>query len=244
MTAIAIFRLDDGVVIASDGAAYASTTGCLTGLTSKVVLAPEWSCVLAQRGAGGVVQLIRSRIGFEVLTFDDLLDVIVGVAIDVYDSYKVFGYDDDARFSLFLAGWSETRERFETYQLRTHGHEAHAEGTGEVLVVEPFQLTPLPFVYLAPGGGEHMERFGVMEAIAANDPIPATVRAVCAARQLRNVSDEAAEHCVGGFIQLTIVRRDKVESTIVHRWPDVIGEPIDPTRGEPLPAFLSVPADE
>ena len=39
-------------------------------------------------------------------------------------------------------------------------------------------------------------------------------------------------HGVGGFLQVTAITREAIETRIIHRRPDKIGELVDPSRGE------------
>lgn len=237
MTAVAILRTADGIVVASDGIAYEAETGNVAGFTSKVILAPEWSAVIAYRGAGGFGQMLRSRLGVEVMNFDTMLAQLPSVALPLWLEYR-FSYQEDCHFSLLIGGWSDARQRYETYVLRSE------RVTFDDGVQEPFTLTPLPSAYLAPTPTTALMRdFGVLEAVA-RDPIAGAVRAVCAARRLENAPGEAARFAVGGFVQLTVLTRDAVESRVVHRWPDPIGEPIDPTRGDALPAWVLERAEQ
>ncbi|OAH36870.1 hypothetical protein AX289_29195 [Methylorubrum populi] len=47
-------------------------------------------------------------------------------------------------------------------------------------------------------------------------------------------SKENEYHSVGGFIQETGIGHDGISSSIIHRWPDVIGERINPFAAEPV----------
>ncbi|PXW59822.1 hypothetical protein [Methylobacterium sp. B4] len=65
--------------------------------------------------------------------------------------------------------------------------------------------------------------------------------AVAACRLHRETDDAegaASIHYVGGFLQLTTLYREAAFTRIVHRWPDPLGEPIDPKRGDLLPAWI------
>lgn len=84
-------------------------------------------------------------------------------------------------------------------------------------------------------------------ASESETPIDATAyvtRAVCAARSERTppeLNQGRSLYSVGGFVQLTVMRLDKIETSIIHRWPDKIGQLIDGAAGEPVPGFLCQP---
>jgi len=52
--------------------------------------------------------------------------------------------------------------------------------------------------------------------------------------QRRHLPDWPASvnhHVVGGFAQLTTITENSIETKIIHRWPDEVGQPIRPCRG-------------
>ncbi|AWI87851.1 hypothetical protein C0214_05775 [Methylobacterium sp. DM1] len=43
-------------------------------------------------------------------------------------------------------------------------------------------------------------------------------------------ADHIPGYVVGGFIEMTVLSRDHVESFIAHRWPNEIGRAADPSQ--------------
>lgn len=172
--------------------------------------------------------------------FDDVLTVLPGLARLVHaDLLTTGGYVQS--FSLMIGGYSEERGRFETYSLRDRDFDRGYEGAPEIQPA--FTLAPLPAIHFAPMPSEGAQRAADMDdfTTGAHDGPSLAVRAICAARLDRNGSVECPadeDHSVGAFVQLTILSKGRIDSNIVHRWPDPVGEPINPSRGELLPVWL------
>jgi hypothetical protein len=81
----------------------------------------------------------------------------------------------------------------------------------------------------------------------ADDEASVLTRIVCAARQSSGkiLQDEMDyPYNAGGFAQLALVERGHCRTWISMSWPeDVIGEPIDPTRGAILPSYMTENAE-
>ena len=236
MTALAILPLDDGIVVACDAALYDPRDGTLVGLTSKVALVPEWNCIIAQRGVGLFLQAVRYQLSaLGVSSFDEAIGSVIEAATEVHGQF--FG-DEEGQWSLFLAGRSEERAAFEVWSLRSTEFQYRDE-TGDVKTVEPFTLHPLTGFYCAPSPTvEALEKVGIV----GTPEFPTNVeeaqsfvtKIVAAARQK---PDENGFFNVGGFLQSSMLFKDTAVSSIVHRWPDTVGKPIDPSLDLPLPKF-------
>jgi hypothetical protein len=245
MTAIAVMPTADRLVIASDGAVCSPKGGTLLGLASKTVLIPEWSCVFVQRGAGGFAHALYMSVGWR-RDFDDMLTVIGEASESLHEQY-IDQYQNDCHWSMVIVGWSTARARPEMYFLRSREYEMLNTQTGAHDVIAPYQLHETWSLHAAPMPSSGLrEQFGIDIAKAADlDPVEATCRLVAAARhQPNNEFCEDAECIIGGFIQSTVLTRDRITTEIVHRWPDIIGERIDPTRGEASPVFHAPPSDD
>ena len=74
MTALAIVTSDDAAWIASDGAAYTEPEGTLRQIVPKVILCPEWECVIGSRGMGGSAEAFRAAAQWKGATdFDGIV---------------------------------------------------------------------------------------------------------------------------------------------------------------------------
>lgn len=243
MTAFAVMPSVDRIVIASDGAVCSPNDFSLLGFASKVVLIPEWSCVFAVRGTAGFAQSLYMNLGWR-RDFDDMLTVICDASQSLHAQY-VDHYKVGSHWSMMIAGWSTARAQAEMYLLRSREYKMINMQTGELDVIAPYKLYGTWSLLAAPmPDSELRQKFGIdLTKAAEADPVGLTCRLVAAARwQADNEFSDGDVCMIGGFIQSTVLMRDRITTEIVHHWPDPIGEKIDPTRGEPLPAFLKMPA--
>lgn len=241
MTAIAMVRGNDGVAIATDAATY-ELDGRLQHLMSKVALIPERNCVISARGAAGLTGRLAEAVRHQTFDFDDVLALLGWEAKKLLDEWRewIKPRTEPKHIDLHIAGWSSARERYETYILCS-GEKIQTDVNGVLMPLAPWSLTPVPSMFASPlPDAEVARRFG-LDYDKFSNGYDAAARIVCAVRSESRAFHEgaAAMGCIaGGWLQMTILKRDFVSTEIIHRWPDVIGEPIDPTRGEPLPKFL------
>lgn len=234
MSALAIITLADQVTIACDGAVYEAATGAVAGTVLKVVPLPHLSAVVSYVGVANLGQAFVNLFGPRPKIFEDLLEHAVDNARllkqerpDMFDSSS----------TLVLSGWSYASSRFETWKLHTHPRRAIDIDTGQETVLPAWQLLQVEEIWCSEAPtSDDMERFGMKHDQTARD---LSVRMVCAARSHSTGPYEASRNYgVGAFILVTELRREHVASSVIHRWPDDLGSPIDPTVGEPLPSFL------
>jgi hypothetical protein len=91
---------------------------------------------------------------------------------------------------------------------------------------------------------ELLRRFGIdLARLSAVHPAELSLRILSAARFVMDENDDSTNapgvFTVGGFAQLTILRRASVQSEIVHRWPDTIGSRITPSLKDPPPSLMA-----
>lgn len=245
MTALAIcVDPKNGIVFASDGVCY-EDDGTLIGLGSKIVLMPESNCAMMCRGAGAFGPALRNHIGLGIYSLDDLMEYIVETSKAVLDAYLKHYCISEAPVSVIVGGWSEENSRFEAFRFGSHERRWKNHESGEWKKLDPWTVEPIDGLWAAPWPPTELyEQFSI-DPNAITDAYDFTARLVCASRQrkakLSDRPDAPEGYGVGGFLQMTVLEKDNMRSSIVHRWPDVIGEKIDPTRGEPMPAFLTVP---
>lgn len=231
MSIIAIVLDGDRFAIGSDGCAYDPDDGTILAFVSKVMPFPEFDCFIANTGAGKFALNVRGFMPDGVADFDDVLDVIADVVRDVDASYLDQEYPFDARATVLLGGWSTARERMEFYKIHTRPRQTLNTATGETSISPPFELLPVENgQYLSNyPGPELIDRFGLDQPLSAEEWV---VRAVLANRM--SLSAEAftsgQHYAVGGFLHLTVVQRGFSSQRVLHRWPDTIGERIDPTK--------------
>lgn len=245
MSALCMIRCDDGIVLASDGAAC-DDQGRLSAEVSKVALLPEYDCILASRGAGNITATLHSRIqilagvGFGISGFDDVLAALPDLARHLHGQLLT-ETGAQQHWTTLVGGFSVARDAFEIYRISTRSHPAPLDPEREY---EPFAAEPVHGINFCPTPSEAGGiAAGLPADIAAWADLPSdalAVRAICGCRTDKHAGEAggAPSHSVGTFVQLTVLRRGEVSSRIVHRWPDPLGEPIDPKRGDLLPAWL------
>lgn len=246
MSIIALIRTDDYILMGGDGVCSNPETGEVAGYMSKLTLLPEYDCILGVTGVGGFPYVMQWFMPQAVTCFDDLVEVLPSLVLDVHthmvdsEMYR-FG---EMKTNVVVAGWSEIAGTYKAYRVMTYEKESINHETGAEEALQPWTLYEMPergmWSSAAPPQ-ETLERFGVGGREGESDADLIT-RMICAGR---NDSGKTTQDGMpvpfnaGGFIQLALLERAHVRSWITHRWPeDVIGEPIDPERGSPLPPYL------
>jgi len=225
MTAINVFIRPDAVHVLTDGAGYAPDGRLLT-IEQKVIPLASLSVVLAARGIIGLLHLYAEQISKSFTTFDGLVE---GVTAEVW---KVIEHSQgkfspgilEAHFDLIIAGWSERRDRAEMYLLCNH----------DTYGIPAWELAQADDGYISPGSEELFARLRArgVDVFEKLDPETDGLRIIEEQRGMTWPPAAGGEpiRVVGGFCQLTTVRRDEITTRILKRWPDRIGERIDAIR--------------
>jgi hypothetical protein len=260
MTAITIVRGDNAIAIASDGAAY-DDTGKLIQIVPKVDLFPDLSLVTASTGSGLALNAFRNLLFWHnplPLNFDEVLIAAPGISLKMMDFIKHHGAPSTHKFSLYLCGWSNERQRTESYGIKSYDWPGVVDSAGKAFTAPAFTLVPLPAIHCAPRPPADIAgQFGIKVPGVNLTEMPAegtsyALAAVASCRFAMGGADhEIAQAdpfvCVGGFLQLTTLAREHIASQIVHRWPDVLGERMDMNRGadhEKAPLWLLKPPQD
>ena len=235
MTAHAFLTAKRHLIVASDGA-ICNLSGEILAIRSKVALVPEWSAVIAFRGYEVIAESLL-YVTRHVGTFDEFVDE-VGPALRTVIDHAQDSSDDmsDAHGSVLFGGWSESRQIFESYRVGSREREV-LDGDASSFT-EPFTVSSLREAYAAPGPRQDLyAQFGIgAPCDTVEEEKKYAARIICAARAGQSPDDPYA---IGGFVQVTFATRDAIETRIVHRWPDLIGERVDPSRGEAMPKSLA-----
>lgn len=225
----------ESVWIYTDGAGCHSD-GSVAWVGSKILLMPEWPGAIATRGIGALPWMLRLAWSAEVPSLDAALERVVADALAIGGELALNGYPDPLNWEIVLAGWSDRRGAFEVWDV--FGRNA-PEWTEEQCRAEPAlrprQLKgttaawPVPdeaiLKSLWPSTGS-----GLSPAEMALPVMEAMRRKPYATPHFRGVE----QHAIGGFIQETGIGHDGISTSIIHRWPDVIGERINPFAAEPV----------
>lgn len=248
MSALVVFNSGEHVLFACDGVAYEYETGDVTGFTSKITLLPHLSCIIGATGVGGFNLALQWEIGGRYSEFDELVADFRKLMIATHTKGRFNGLLPEDEFSrhvvVAIGGWSNARQRHEAYRMANYGKRT-VDPDGRETKLEPFKLMPIEtgWCNFSPSD-ELVQRFGVYDAA---DDLTSCIRMICASRADSGVKtdpDTGRDYHfnAGGFIQLAVLKGGRVDSSIIHRWPeDVIGRPIEPSLGQALPPFLTVP---
>lgn len=232
MTAINLIRQRRRACIMTDGAGY-DINGVVRAFYQKVATIAHLRAAVAVRGSAVAPMLFAAEFGARFRTFDELVEQGGSVAEAVYDgNFGAITWSGHVELELFLAGWSESRNRPETYWLvsdDSHSRAALGVNAWEFIEAEPFQVAPVPTPELLAA-----QNFDVTD-IERVDPVRDGLKVMEAQRRFvgEMQTDGIARgpvSAVGGFVNLTEIREDGISQRIIHRWNDIIGQRINPER--------------
>lgn len=217
MSACNIIKTDEAIYMFTDGASYYGD-GTLGAIGQKVSVLAHLNCAITCRGPAGFAEELAQAINGAYGSFDELVD---SFALAVSNFYVV-GRDYYAlcqtgpEIECFLAGWSDSRNQPESYVVTSHSQNGPA-----------WELQPLGPLAVAPFDADLETRCAALEP--GEDVISAGVTLMEEQRKVRgaHAGVGAPVAGVGGFCQVTIIRRQSIQTAIVKRWSsDVIGEPL------------------
>jgi hypothetical protein len=224
MTAINTIRQSHAVHILSDGA-FCNDQGTILEIGPNVFPLPHLSAAVALRGATHFLPFLVYRLCRDCTSFEELLSKVVRTALEVYASFPMMlgtlGFGNvTPDFDLVVAGWSAKRNRPESYIVAAPRQQPQA--------TPPWSLIDLPEILIAPSITElqiHAAQWSVPKSAEAFNPAEDGLKLLQAQRARRpTLNVEPKPHYVGGFIQLTTISDAGVDTKILHRWPDKVGE--------------------
>jgi len=251
MSAIAVAVMEDGILVASDGVCYTYETGAVSGFVSKVSLLPEYNCFIGATGAGAFMNALLWEMNQEFGSFDDIVADFDALCATVHrklftDYSGVWETGPMTEVSCVIGGWSDARQAFEAYRIVSYDKESVSLSDGSSIRLTPFEKQLLPAsIWCSTSPRNAMKEFGLDPAPPNDSTMDILSRLICACRADSGmVKDETGGgddrfHMVGGFLQITVLQRDRIESVIAHRWEeDRLGYPIDPSGPGRFPAWL------
>lgn len=214
MSACNIIKTDDAVYMFTDGASYYGD-GTLGAVGQKVEILAHLNCAISCRGPAGFGDELAQAINTAFGSFDELVESFAPVVSNFYfvDRDRYARCETGPEAEVFLAGWSESRDRPETYVVTSHS-----------LNGEPWSLQPLGPVAVSPYDADLGARLARLQP--SENVIEVGVSLMEQQRLVRapHAGAGPAVAGVGGFCQLTVVTGAGVSTMIVQRWPDVVGE--------------------
>lgn len=214
MSACNIIKTEDAIYMFTDGASYYGD-GTLGAVGQKVSILAHLNCALSCRGPKGFAEELAQAINDAYGSFDDLVE---SFALAVSNSYFV-GRDRYAlcatgpEIEVYLAGFSESRGRPESYVVTSHS-----------LYGPAWELQPLGPLAISPFDADLEARCAAMES--GEDVISTGFMLMEEQRKVRGLHAGVgtAVAGVGGFCQVTIIRPQSIQTAIVRRWDDRLGE--------------------
>lgn len=232
MTAVNVILKSDAAFIVSDGALVDTTTGKVLGFGSKVILLPQIPAAVIMRGPLLLVPALALVLfKFAPATFDELRKRITKDLRTEFEPYiRRIPYSRD--LDVAVAAWSENEGGPCSFFITSSN--IHPIAPWEPLDPGVCFILPETETMLA---GRLADRRKI-------DPMRDGLDILQAQRQLaaplnskkrgwwpvkRSTADTGAGlHIVGGFAQVTEIRRSTITTHIIGRWDDKIGEVIQP----------------
>ena len=214
MSAMNVIVTESAAHVFTDGASYNSKTGVVEGLISKCALLPQCQAVVAITGIPAIRMLLEGLIG-DRFGQDEFDLVAERLHEEVTKEFKLRPqWFNSGAFELLLVGWSKKRGGPKAYHLA-----GHREGTAS-----PFEPRAVR-KFLSP----HPIAFGEIEF---DESRAAECGLAIMERQRRQSYSPVGSihefYAIGGFCQHTIVREHELTTSVIRRWPDKIGEAINP----------------
>lgn len=214
MSAVNIIKTDEAIYLFTDGASYYGD-GTLGAVGQKVSILAHLNCAISCRGPKGFAEELAQAINDAYGSFDELVESFALAVSNFYfigrDRYALCTTGPD--IEVFLAGWSESRGQPESYALTSHSLNGPA-----------WELQPLGPLAVAPFDADLDARCAALPP--GEDVISAGVMLMEEQRKVRGPHAGVGVPMagVGGFCQVTIIRPQSIQTAVVRRWDDRIGE--------------------
>lgn len=249
MSIVLCWPTDKGTVFYSDGIAY-DETGTIVGMASKVISVAAGTAALAWVGSGPFGPVFAANVPGHVISFDDLASIFSDLAQHTLQVLKDNNYPWGVSASVVIAGWSDKQQRHMALHVGSRPKQVVRDADGELSERAAWQVEELSGCWISTIPDEEYRLsagvHGFDDDTMSNDEF--AIRMVCAARLSSRSLDEGEVDfpgsgiryfAAGGFLQRTFVGKDEFSQAIIHRWPDQIGERINPLSGDAVPSFLT-----
>jgi hypothetical protein len=220
MTAINVIKQLDCVHIVSDGAVIRSD-GRVDHFAQKVTIMPHLSAAVGIRGTPAAANFINAEIA-KATSYSNLKSTIVRsvrAVLDVMRPHMESQFGPHVLTAeIFVVGWSVDGP--DAFILNTSDLN---KGSG----VPAWTVVNIGGLCLGPSDSTIASDFSRLQVELTDDRL---VELLHRQRELRNPlpHDPTKEgpRAIGGFAQLTSVRKDSITTRILKRWPDRVGEKI------------------
>jgi hypothetical protein len=211
-----------GVVMLTDGAEFDPRTGEVIGIAGKAAMLADVPCVLTCLGNSNLAPMIVHFHAGRWSSFDVMKSRIVDDVADTQrriteglDGWPVSG-------QLFFGGWSEGSGEFEAWRVACY---ADRENDSEPRLIAGQLFQPAPPDAALTAAGLMVD--GELK-ISDIDDLVSVMGVMRLQLHAPYGIDVEPFHAVGGFVQVTALTGDGITSRIVKRWPDIIGQKINP----------------
>src|SRR5690606_14740733 len=121
-------------------------------------------------GLGAFGEHFRLATSMRFADFDALLEEVVGISHEIHLAMTwdwnrlCFDTSHESRLSFVLGGWSNARQRFESYRIVSYAKESlDVTDPSKKIMLEPWQLLPMPGMWASTAPSqETCERFGAV----------------------------------------------------------------------------------
>lgn len=237
MTAISAIRRSDGIYLLTDGAVY-NSEGVILKIAPKVLMFPQCPAALAVRGSELVAQNLLSLQVEGFANFDELLEYLpigLRVATELAQPIAQFGLGG-GRAEVVACGWSKERGRPEIWVVSNRDTKVIGQDGG-LTDIAAFEATESLTPYLGVEPPKELAEefgFGLPENPDEFDPFRHGVAWMHCLRRMDGDEEHfpheaqtlASLSTVGGFVQMTTLYQSGLDSRIVLRWPDKVGQAI------------------
>lgn len=227
MTSINIIAKGDVLWMFGDGASY-DMDGVLVSITGKTYVLSSMSTAILFSGRTIGAPYVVHHLSQIASDFDDLQEKIADRLPAIVDHVtELFGEDEKAPeagqgFRLFCGGWSKARQRTALFQIATTSTDYRAEDD-----VPPYTVLETKGLMM-PGLTDEERMMGFGGPPVVNADTIANVAMTTLELQRHQLRADGYS-CVGGLVELVEVRRDRIETRILHRWSeDKVGQLMQP----------------
>lgn len=241
MTAINTIVLPNRIHIITDGAMY-DEAGLLNAIAGKAVAIPSYPGIVATRGAAMGAAIFATMFPMYCPTFDSLIERIEDVYPEIHEgiaSRWLGGHDVG---QMFVAGWSNERQRCELYFISGNDYHLHdaegEEGVMSSIRPEVGKLQRITTATTLPASRPGDDEKGWLrpprsDADADRDIDDYALTLLQLQRSHDHVGgyDGMPAVQIGGAAFVTTLTKEGVTSRCIHRWEeDEIGEFITPAE--------------
>jgi hypothetical protein len=232
LSAIISLRQREAVHILCDGAVYDSG-GTLQGVLSKSFAIPHLSAVIAARGPAVALPFIATRLSTLFSSFDELA---AGIEAElpkiIEDSETLFALSGATSTEMAVIGWSEKDDIGKAFTIQTDDASETRAEYADIEQPESFKLIERPVAFALPApSAEIMRAAGLRSDIDIDKIVPEIDLLQIMEMQRQSLIEFNGQeiYVVGGLALLSTVRRGgTITQRVIHRWPDAIGELIQP----------------